>query len=160
MSRTVQLHCHRHAFKSSQHIQVIDHAGDLAQQRSRRVQRYQWNGNETDRAGRAYVCSSGFQRAQGHGAVYHAAGLVPALKDQLPARDTLYNVFWKEEYGLPYSDGAGFGWYNTPHVEGWEEADKIYMSSNPFLQTRPSGCNTCTRVDRHHDRGHLQDQLP
>jgi hypothetical protein len=70
------------------------------------------------------------------------------------ATDTVYNEFWKGDWGLPYTDSAGYGWINAPYVASWVQADDIRYNDSLFLtstaawsQSGPSSADSAVETD-------------
>lgn len=48
-------------------------------------------------------------------------------------KDTVYNPYWKGDWGRPYTDSVGYGWVNSPVVATYAEADDIKYDDSLFL---------------------------
>jgi hypothetical protein len=55
------------------------------------------------------------------------------LRINFQTKDTIYNGFWKADFGRPYTDSMGFGWYNTPYVNSYTADDNIQFDGQLFL---------------------------
>lgn len=55
------------------------------------------------------------------------------LRLNFQSKDTVYNEFWKGDWGRAYSDSVGYGWVGVPNFDSWTETDKIAYDHELFL---------------------------